>query len=187
MTKPAAKVAQYTETTSISTSSDTYETQNDNSTSETTQIEDEQQVRLFELSKKYSINYPWLYYNFSKGGYLCKICETFAVKHISAASKDSEDTLFVDLAVSWASGGGHPKRKLEKHANSNRHKVALDKQLGYLTTKQKGSVLQQLKSEASKTSEKKPSRNRDYIKKTWENVIFDSQKKNGPIQITWKI
>lgn len=70
--KPAAKVAQYTETTSISTSSDTYETQNDNSTSETTQIEDEQEVRLFELSKKYSINYPWLYYNFSKGGYLCK-------------------------------------------------------------------------------------------------------------------
>lgn len=158
----------------------THETQNDNSTSETTQIEDEQQVRLFELSKKYSINYPWLYYNFSKGGYLCKICETFAVKHISAASKDSEDTLFVDLAVSWASGGGHPKRKLEKHANSNRHKVALDKQLGYLTTKQKGSVLQQLKSEASKTSEKKPSRNRDYIKKTWENVIFYSQKKMGP-------
>ncbi|CAG2234077.1 unnamed protein product [Mytilus edulis] len=110
------------------------------------QDSDEKEVRLFELSKKYSMTYPWLYYNFSKGGYLCKICETFGVKYSSAVSNNSNETPFVDLAVNWASGGGHPKRKLDKHGNSNRHKSALDKQLGYMSTKHKGTVLQQIKS-----------------------------------------
>ena len=65
--------------------------------------------KLFQLGLKYTIAHPWVYYNHSQKGFLCKICEVF-----SPCCKSENEIPFVNLPVQWKSHGVHPNRKLEK-------------------------------------------------------------------------
>lgn len=90
---------------------------------------------------------------------------------------NSEDKPFVNKAVVWKAHGGHPTRKLVKHETSAKHTIAVDKQLAYMTTKAKGSVLTQIIEGAHKISEKTMIENRNYIKKLIKTLYFMLKKR----------
>ena len=77
--------------------------------------------RTFDLTK-YQKQNSWLYFNPSKDGYICKFCELFP------CSK-SETMKCVNQGIQRRS---HPTRKLEKHAESERHKLSESKYVSVL-------------------------------------------------------
>lgn len=111
------------------------ETNNTTSTVPVGTLTTETNLKLFQLGLKYTIAHPWVYYNHSQKGFLCKVCEVFA-----PCCKSENEVPFINLPVQWKSHGGHPNRKLEKHEKSNRHTTSLEKQTAYTSTLNKGNV-----------------------------------------------
>jgi len=88
-----------------------------------------------------------------------------------------EEIPFVNSTVNWMSRGGHPKRKLTKHEESNRHRNAQEKHVCYLKTVKRSNVVQQIKDSAAKITEQNVARNRDYIKNLAKTLYFIVRKK----------
>ena len=85
--------------------------------------------RLFD-ERQYQKEYAWLYYNFSKNGYLCKVCEVF---YGSSGEKPGGSR------GAWSHRAVHfkdnPGKKLTRHDKSDSHGFAL-KSLTNLKTKE---------------------------------------------------
>lgn len=71
-------------------------------------------------TKKYETDFSWLYWNMTKNGYICKICEL--------AAEPGPSRKFIDKGVLL---GTHPSRKLEKHKQSKRHITSVFKYTNY--------------------------------------------------------
>ena len=127
---------------------------------------------LFQLGLKYTIAHPWVYYNHSQKGFLCKVWEVFA-----PCCKSENEVPFVNLPVQRKSQGGHPNRKLEKHEKLNRHTTSMEKQTAYTSTLIKGNVLKQMQEAASNVKEQKIMANRKYIKNLLKTLYFMVRKK----------
>ena len=101
-------------------------------------------------SVKYETKYSWLYYSSAKSGYLCKYCEFL---NTSGSSNQSENH-FVSTGTQL---GDHPSRKLQKHDNSENHKVATKMNNGESIMKADKSVYERLRDQNANLEKRKRS------------------------------
>lgn len=128
----------------------------------------------FTPSTKYLALHPWLQYDFSKKGYTCTVCKVFS------KVEGNEEIAFINKGVTWKSTGGHPGRKLKTHEDSARHQNSVQKQISYMNSKVRGSVVQQLAKAANKIDDEKRLKNREYIKKL-AKLLYKMAKKHWAV------
>ena len=114
--------------------------------------------RLFD-ERRYKKEYVWLYYNFSKNGYLCKVCEVF---YGSSSEKPGGSR------GAWSHRAVHfkdnPGQKLTHHDESDSHGFALES----LTNLKIKETLEKL----DKSNQEKSKANELYIEKLVKVVHF---------------
>ncbi|CAG2204794.1 DCP2 [Mytilus edulis] len=106
-------------------------------------------------SKKYEHKYTWLYCSHSKNGFMCKICELFAL-----SSSSTRTFVFKGVIL-----GTHPTRQLESHAKSVRHLSFVET---YSFSKSNVNVSRLLRVQDTKAKDQ----NRSVVKKRFQCVDF---------------
>ena len=105
-----------------------------------------QDHRLFD-ERQYEKEYGWLYYNFSKNGYLCKVCEVFYGS--SSEKPGGSRGAWLHRTVHFKD---NPCKKLTHHDESDSHGFAL-KSLTNLKIKEALEKLDESNKEKSKANE----------------------------------
>lgn len=117
---------------------------------------------------KYQYNYPWMYWNVPKNGYICKFCELFST---------GTETKWVEVGVNL---GTHPSRKIEKHRDSERHIKSTHRyaevNAAFLAKSRKKPIYQQILDSVKDKDKSERARNRDILKKLFLIAHFIARK-----------